>query len=666
MTNQLLEAALEYAALGWPVFPCRHDKAPHTRSGVLDATTDEETIRAWWEKWPGANVAVHAGAARLVVLDLDPGADEDAVARAVPDLPETRLVASTPRGGRHLYYRLDPDDAPVASRVQPFAAHVDTRSFHGYVLVPPSRTKDGAYEWVSRGRAARRTQALIDACGRPTERHRERDRWQIEQDLPENVDLARAWLRGERAIGSSWCRPAVEGAGGDNTAYATAAMMKSCGLSPGTALEAMWEEWNERCDPPWDWEELETKVENGYSYNTSPPGNVTPAYHVAVRSGMFEPVEATALGDGIELTKGRYRLVDRAGLETIEPPAWLVPDAIPEDAYAMIAGPSGSYKSFLALDLALTVATGGGALVAGEWRGAWDAPRRPGAVLYVAGEGRPGIRNRVLAWERTHFPDGAESANFTMADPLPHVLEQDWEALVELALERHPEGYKLVVLDTVGRAMQGVNENTQEAATAFTRLADELRRGLGCTVLAVHHTGHEHQDRARGSSAFGADLDTLLMTATQGPPRLASLAMAKQKDWEAWERPRWVSMERVDLGEGRSSLVATRAREPERPARAEAEGKLTLALLDEHVLAALKRYRGRELTDNALAKIVAAEGVETPGGDVVEAGASESSLRQKWLPALRQAGSGARVQRMFDPGKNRWRYSPPVDFDPIA
>ena len=63
------------------------------------------------------------------------------------------------------------------------------------------------------------------------------------------------------------------------------------------------------------------------------------------------------------------------------------------------------------------------------------------------------------------------------------------------------------MLDTVGRAMQGVNENAQEHASNFTRLVDRLRHELGATVLALHHTGHETSTRARGSSVFGADAD---------------------------------------------------------------------------------------------------------------------------------------------------------------
>ncbi|KKL91680.1 hypothetical protein LCGC14_1892320, partial [marine sediment metagenome] len=63
MDNPLLEAALDYAARGWPIFPARVDKTPYTTSGVLDATTDERQVREWWARWPGANVALDVGGA---------------------------------------------------------------------------------------------------------------------------------------------------------------------------------------------------------------------------------------------------------------------------------------------------------------------------------------------------------------------------------------------------------------------------------------------------------------------------------------------------------------------------------------------------------------------------------------------------------------------------
>ena len=629
------------------MFPCRHDKTPHTPNGVLDATTDPEKIRAWWTRWPGANVATDVGGAGMMVLDLDPGHDMKELEKNAGPIPNTRLRARTPRQGEHLYFLLPSDElvSPSSSKVAP---HVDVRSFHSYVLLPPSETKDGAYTWEADGEAAHRTDEMVRVANLAREKHRDRNTWTIEPDLRENVALATAWLQVD-------ARPAIEGTGGDLTTYSTAAMCKSYGLSEGTALELMWEHWWPRCDPPWLDEEgyayLAVKVANGYSYNTSPPGNVTPAYKVAGRG--FSPLEEDA-GDGTQVTTGRFRFVDREGMEAIKPPDWLVPDALPEDAYAMLVGASGTYKTFIALDMALTVATGGGALVAGEWRGLWRPPRHPGPVLFAAGEGRSSIRKRVAAWEAHHL-GGARARDFMLADPVPHVTASDVEDFIEGAL-RYYEGYSLVVLDTVARAMQGVNTSADEHATAFTRLCDVLRHRLGCTVLALHHTGHEAQDRARGSSAFLGDPDTILV-AERVEDRLTRLSMPKQKDAEAWEKPQWCKMELVALGEGQDSLVATKGR-PSTAARRGAEGEASAHLVDAFLLDVLRSSPLRKYSNRELSVMLAGHTMTDEDGTESVLGLGAEAIRRNRLPAVAQAGSGHRCQVFHDPLSNTWRYCP--------
>src|SRR5574344_642526 len=69
--NPMVAAALDLAAAGWEVFPLvENTKRPLTAHGVKDATTDADTIRAWWERNPEANLGLAPGA-DLLVLDVD-------------------------------------------------------------------------------------------------------------------------------------------------------------------------------------------------------------------------------------------------------------------------------------------------------------------------------------------------------------------------------------------------------------------------------------------------------------------------------------------------------------------------------------------------------------------------------------------------------------------
>ena len=251
--SKMLEAALAYAGQGWPVFPCRVDKTPYTTNGVLDATTDPKVITRWYTRWPKANIGFAVGEAGMMSLDYDPGADRKALKQNVGTIPKTHLAVATPRDGEHSYYLLRENEI-VSNSASKLAPAVDVRSHCGYTLLPPSRTADGEYTWIEQGKPAFRTDEMVRLANSHRDKSENRDKWIIEPDLPENVDLA---IESALGRGKYPCQVAVEGQGGDMMAYKTAAMMKSFGLSEDMAFEVMWEHWNPRCEPPWSEDEME-------------------------------------------------------------------------------------------------------------------------------------------------------------------------------------------------------------------------------------------------------------------------------------------------------------------------------------------------------------------------------------------------------------------------
>lgn len=144
-TTSILDAALAYARLDWPVFPVGQDKAPLTKHGFQDATTHEGLIREWWKKYPQANVALGIPEG-LVVLDFDPrnGAPPTHSFRWGDSSP---LAVETPGGGEHLYFRVSPEVVLAGKWMQ----GVDVKAGgKGYVLLPPSVNAEGRhYRWVS-------------------------------------------------------------------------------------------------------------------------------------------------------------------------------------------------------------------------------------------------------------------------------------------------------------------------------------------------------------------------------------------------------------------------------------------------------------------------------------------------------------------------------------
>jgi len=148
-----LERALEYAQLGWPVFPCRPGrKEPDTLHGFKDATVDPERITAWWTSGPNRNVAIATGAPGPDVLDVDvrPGGS------GYPALQRLRragllevpaAAVATPSGGMHLYYL----GTEQASGRLP-GCYVDFKATGGYVLAPPSVADGRPYRRIQQQR----------------------------------------------------------------------------------------------------------------------------------------------------------------------------------------------------------------------------------------------------------------------------------------------------------------------------------------------------------------------------------------------------------------------------------------------------------------------------------------------------------------------------------
>lgn len=628
------EAALAYAAKGWPIFPCRSDKTPFTENGVNDATTDPAQIERWWKKWPKANIALNVGEAGMMVLDYDPGADRAELERHVGKLPQTKLVAATPRGGTHEYYALAEGEI-VPNSASKLAAAVDVRSFHGYVLLPPSRTSDGVYDWVSAGRPAHRSDELRRVASIARDKSADRDNWLIDPDLDENVAACIKWLREDAKI-------SVEGRGGDANAYATAAMCKSFGISEELAFDLMWEHWNPRCSPPWSPEEadhLEAKVRNGYSYNTSPPGNMTQAYRVAKAGQDFKPVTRETSKGGHESTAGRFRFVDRAGMEDIPPASWLIQDVLTDGGQAILFGAPGTFKTFVALDMALSLATG--FPEDSVWSGRIV---KPGPVLFAVGEGRSGLTKRVHAWERLHW-GGEQVRDFVLADPVPSASIKaldsgEWDAFIDGALELQPNGYALVVVDTIGRAMQGLNENAQEHASGYSRMVEHLRRHLCDTVLGLHHVGLDHTDRERGSNVFAADADTRLRLERAAKERVVRLTLVKQKEADDSLPPWLIKLQRVELAAATDklpaidSLAATvpdagaQFNVAEKEARKEASraiDQINLTVIDNALMDVLSANKLTDWTTRALAlELSRQEGVNI----------TAKTLQNRYLPEL--------------------------------
>lgn len=144
----ILAAALWYAQQGLKVFPLTPaSKIPHKGTrGCLDATTDEQTIRAWWERWPDSNVGIATGHT-VDVVDVDGVTGQKSRVDNWEMFEGLHALGTvlTPRpGGMHLYVPANPAVGNGAG----ILPSVDYRGRGGYVVAPPSRTDIGSYRWL--------------------------------------------------------------------------------------------------------------------------------------------------------------------------------------------------------------------------------------------------------------------------------------------------------------------------------------------------------------------------------------------------------------------------------------------------------------------------------------------------------------------------------------
>ena len=151
----MLNAALNLASKGWPVFPCwwsgERAKAPMTKTGFKAATTDPEQIRYWWERAP---LALIGGALpnHLIVLDIDPhngGTLEELEERLGPLPPTLTVWSGRGDGGRHLYYQRPGLD--LTSTALPAGVDLRIGGRH-YLIMPPSLHPLTGKPYVAEGR----------------------------------------------------------------------------------------------------------------------------------------------------------------------------------------------------------------------------------------------------------------------------------------------------------------------------------------------------------------------------------------------------------------------------------------------------------------------------------------------------------------------------------
>lgn len=223
---------------------------------------------------------------------------------------------------------------------------------------------------------------------------------------------------------------------------------------------------------------------------------------------------------------------------------WLIDGWIPRNSIIMIYGSPGCSKSTLSVDLAMSYAC-----KLEEWN-KHSIDHQGGVVVYLSGEGYPGLIKRKMVWEQVH--DVSSIGSIAFSKRVSKINTPEGYEETAKALKALDKPIDLILIDTFRRAFEG-DENdsgaTESFFSALQRLSDEFK---GASIIIIHHAGKNPKGGPRGSSNHAASVDVLISVERDRTKNLIKVTQEKQKDAEELE-PEYFKMESATLIDIRDS-----------------------------------------------------------------------------------------------------------------
>lgn len=456
----------------------------------------------------GGGVGLRTGVAprgsNLIVVDVDSKEAAAEIERR-GGFPETRTVI-TGRPGLQYYFQPE-EDFPIHNSVGANGGlfpGIDIRGEGGFVVMPGSPHRSGrAYRTLNPDtEIARMPTWLVD--------------WLRERPARAPVgtydgDVEGDALARRREIYADYLQttePCVSGQGGDQRLFEVVQYGAwDLALPTDDVLELIEEHFDERCDPPWGLELEERVLHKAHFAKTQ---------STRPRNPPISEEEQDAWEDLVQAPKTDLDLADLADLATPDaeepekksdgpfkiqwggwadvplPPEYLVDSLLIENKVSMIYADPGSIKTWVAISIALAVASGE----------PWLERRavKPGPVLYIDFEDGVGEFHR-----RVHFLDGGDVGRLGFAYSPGRLSDTTfWRSLAEVVKEND---IRLVIIDTLASGNPGVDENSREAGDPLLYAGKVTEALPGVSFLFLHHANKS--GGLRGTGAFIANVDTL-------------------------------------------------------------------------------------------------------------------------------------------------------------
>jgi hypothetical protein len=427
----------------------------------------------------------------LVVVDVD--TSDNGRAEEIANRFPTTLVSRTGSGGTHLFYHHpDPFQTRFPNRVNK-QSKTDIRGDGGFVVAPPSMHSNGSlYSWV-----------LHDLSRVPT--------------LPLTaLPLIFPGMSNQAEGDKDWILEALQGVG-EGERNSTAARLAGYWIHKGIpedVIIGMLLDWNIKNTPPLRSSEIERTVRSVWetaSRETDRKFQDKPSTSLRVR----EPEPSTTMEDPFSLVPFSEYMATFGG----QPINWVIEKWMPDKTIMLMVAPPGAYKTWMLLDLAISVASGT------KFLGHYPVLSK-GPVIIIQQEdfhGQIAERIGIIVESRFGMVSGYRSSDedfgLQSAPNLPIYLHaarrfKFSDSVVLTALESHIAAIRprLVILDPLYSA----GETDDYMAKTVTQMFafKSMRDRYGCSFLMAHHTkkhndaGGQDRQEAWGSQFLNAFLET--------------------------------------------------------------------------------------------------------------------------------------------------------------
>ena len=431
----------------------------------------ETQLRAWWTKWPDANIGIACEASGLCVMDCDHGLTcyEDFVAwRDRNGLPPTYTVRSgrrfkedgSPEFGAQMYYRGPLD----SSKWELDGCSGDIKSLGGFVVAPPSIHPDSGEAYA----------VLEPLAIAPT---------------PDVVKQLKKVVAQQTDAGGI----DTDNRNDEMCSFIGKVRKQIANLNEPTCLDICRHRNEQYTKGPMPDEEVEKIVSGQFSRypDVGPDPVVT----------IGKPEEKKVITDWREY----YHTVKDH--ENVGPPSFLIEGFLPEQAIMGIGAFVGQKKTLAALNIVFSLCSGEPLF------GRYKVTRKPSRVLYLGPEnGLMSFSNRVNSIGlRDYLCKTFFYSTMSMQEnrPLPALMPEEIQDAA-------------IVIDTAIRFTDG-SENDAAMMKEFAKHAFSLIRNKAACVIMLHHSPKSMtkaneltlENSFRGTGELSAFLSVALAMRTQ-------------------------------------------------------------------------------------------------------------------------------------------------------